>query len=221
MTYCLIPKYVTLLTICLIVITLTRCAATLPLTEAEIEQEQKNLDSLFLFIRQNIKLANAESVYKNLSSLSQEWFVNMRIAAQSEPVNFLITRPFFEILAILSLRVDQRHHPNLSDDPVSILQRTIINVSAIRKNFIKHPLGTFTVSSYRAEIGLKKTPQVPVFFFVKEHGLWKMDLIKTLPLILLGAEGIARNFKNEIIEQAIYIIETIGGTTVLPEDLRP
>jgi hypothetical protein len=55
---------------------------------------------------------------------------------------------------------------------------------------------------------------------MKEGGRWKFHLIKSLPLILQGAESLARQRKSERLDQAIYVIEQFGGRRVLPEDLN-
>jgi hypothetical protein len=59
-----------------------------------------------------------------------------------------------------------------------------------------------------------------VFYFERDHGVWKFHLVKSLPLILQGAESLARQRKSTHLEQAILVLEQFGGKTVLAEDLK-
>ncbi|MEO7777856.1 MAG: hypothetical protein ABIY63_10010, partial [Fibrobacteria bacterium] len=90
----------------------------------------------------------------------------------------------------------------------------------VRKTLLKTEIGESKVRGNTGEIGLREAPNVPVFYFYKENGAWKFHLIKSLPLILQGAESLARQRRPTHLEEAIYILEQFGGRTVLPEDLK-
>ncbi len=197
------------------------CASSPPLTQEQITLERTELDKFIVKFRGELSRGDATAVYQLLSQDSKDWIDNIRVAANSEPLNFLINRPFFEILAILALRVQRRINPGIKEDPVSILKQTIISVAPIKNNFVKNSLGPFHVLDYEtAEVGLEKTPNVPVYFFKKEQDGWKINLVNSLPLILLGAENLARQQKSETIAQAAWVIENFMGQKLQAEDFR-
>jgi hypothetical protein len=99
------------------------------------------------------------------------------------------------------------------------LRKTLLEVRPIRKNFLKHQFGEIKIYAERAEIGLRKAPNVPVFFFKREREEWKLDLVKSLPLILLGVENISRQNRQGIVQQAVYILEEVMGFKMMPEDI--
>ncbi|MFC1584456.1 hypothetical protein ACFL5V_02795 [Fibrobacterota bacterium] len=206
---------------CLMAVSLlfSACTPVPPVSREEYAARQKQVSDFFLQVRLRIKSGDAEWLYHHMSRDTRDWFMDMRMASDTEPLRFLRDRPFFEILGILALRVEERIHPEFKKDPVSILRRTILEVPRVRKTFIRHRMGQFKVDRNRAEVGLAKAPNVPVFFFTLENEEWKFDLIRSLPLILLGAENIARQKRQDILEQAVFILEEAGGEKVLPEDL--
>ncbi|MBF0431878.1 MAG: hypothetical protein HQK83_11400 [Fibrobacteria bacterium] len=205
---------------CFIVIgILSGCVGSIAITPEQESADKKILQTFFSDIRQAIRSNNAEVLYHSLSRGSTDWIDDIRYAVDSEPYNFLEGRAFYEILCILALRFEESKNPGQAMDPVSIIQRTIIQIGAIRKNFIKYPLGEFRISRFSAEIGLKKAPNVPVFFFEKENEVWKFDIVRSLPIILLGAESIARQKRNTPIKQAVFLLEKMAGRKIKPEEL--
>jgi hypothetical protein len=195
------------------------CTQPPPLSDQEQKSQQKELSAFFLEVRMAIKKSNASLLYSSLSSDSKIWIDDIREATRTEPLSFLKNRPFYEVLSILALRIEQRLYPEKKQDPVSILRRTVIEIWPIKKSFLKYSLGEYKIYRDRAEVGLSKAPNTPVFFFTREKDSWKIDMVKTLPLILKGAESIARQKRQTVLEQAVYILEKVGGQEVLPEDL--
>lgn len=175
------------------------------------EKELERLDSLFLDIRLSVKQGDAFKLYHTLTRDSKDWFEYMRTAARSEPYDHLINRPFFEILAVLGLRFELQRDPQFDTDPVSLLKYTVMTNHSVRKNFLQYQFGPFLLKGYSAGVGLQKAPNVPVFFFEREAGAWKFDLVRSLPLILLGAQSIARQQHAEPVEQAIFLLEQATG----------
>ncbi|HKP97612.1 MAG TPA: hypothetical protein VJ385_17850 [Fibrobacteria bacterium] len=181
---------------------------------------RKDLDAFFLRFRQRVQEGRADSLPPYLSRESLNWIDDMRRASRTEPPGYLAERPFHEILAILALRVERRLNPGFDDRPVSILDKLVIQSWPVRKSLLKTEIGESKVRGNVGEIGLREAPNVPVFHFEREGGGWKFHLVKSLPLILQGAESLARQRKSTHLEQAVFILERFGGRTVLPEDLK-
>jgi hypothetical protein len=182
--------------------------------------EAIQVDAFFLRFRQKVQSGLADSLPPDLTRESIRWLEDMRQAARTEPVEYLQPRPFFEILCIMALRVERRLDPSFDDRAVGLLRRVIVGNDPVRRAFLKNELAPPLVRGEEASIGLREAPQVPVFRFAKEGGRWRFHLSRSLPLILQGAESLARQRKPTRLEQAIFLIETFGGRRVLPEDLR-
>jgi hypothetical protein len=208
-----------LLAACLGLFLLAACGGSGPLPP-EDPAARKDLDAFFLRFRQRVQEGRADSLPLYLSRESLDWIDDMRRASRTEPPDYLAERPFYEILSILALRVERRLNPGFDDRPVSILDRLVIQNWAVRKSLLNSEIGESKVRGDQGEIGLREAPNVPVFFFFRESGAWKFHLIKSLPLILQGAESLARSRKPTRLEQAVFILEQFGGRTVLPEDLN-
>jgi hypothetical protein len=198
---------------------LSACGSSEPLPP-EDPSARKDLDAFFLRFRQKVQENQADSLPFYLSRESLGWIDDMRRASRTEPRNYLEERPFAEILAILALRVERRMNPGFDDRPAAILDKLVIQSWPVRKSLLKTELGESHVRGNSGEVGLREAPNVPVFQFTKEGGAWKFHLFKSLPLILQGAESLARQRKPTRLEQAIFILEQFGGRTVLPEDLN-
>jgi hypothetical protein len=198
---------------------LTACADSPPLPP-EDPSARIELDAFFLRFRQRVQEGHADSLPLYLSRESLNWLDDIRRASRTEAPKYLAERPFSEILAILALRVERRMNPGFDDRPVSVLDKLVIQSWPVKKTLLKTELGPSKVRGASGEIGLREAPNVPVFFFTKESAGWKFHLFKSLPLILQGAESLARQRKPTHLEQAIYILEQFGGRTVLPEDLN-
>jgi hypothetical protein len=200
-------------------LTLSACGSSEPLPP-EDPAARKDLDAFFLRFRQKVQDNQADSIPLYLSRESLDWVDDIRRASRTEPVGYLQERPFHEILAILALRVERRLNPGFDDRPVSLLDKLVVQSWPVRKSLLKTELGESKVRGNSGEIGLREAPNVPVFFFTREGGAWKFHLVKSLPLILQGAESLARQRKPTRLEQAAFILEQFGGRTVLPEDLN-
>lgn len=197
----------------------TGCAGSQPLPP-EDPAARLDLDAFFLRFRQRIQEGQPDSLPLFLSRESLNWLDDIRRASRTEAPKYLAERPFHEILAILGLRVERRVNPGFDDRPAAILDKLVVKNRAVRKSLLKTDLGESIVRGNTGEIGLREAPHVPVFFFIREGGAWKFHLFKSLPLILQGAESLARQRKSTHLEQAIYILEQFGGLRVLPEDLN-
>jgi hypothetical protein len=198
---------------------LLACAGSEPLSPPD-PAARVELDAFFLRFRQRVQDGQADSLPRYLSRESLNWIDDMRRASRSEAVAYLAARPFYEILSILALRVERRLNPGFDDRPVAILDRLVIQNWPVRKALIKTEIGESKVRGQVGEIGLREAPHVPVFYFIRESGGWKFHLIKSLPLILQGAESLARQRRPNHLEEAIFILEQFGNRKVLPEDLR-
>ena len=181
---------------------------------------RKDLDAFFLRFRQRVQADQADSLPLYLSRESLAWLNEIRRASRTEPVQYLRERPFHEILAILALRVERRMEPSFDDRPVALLDKLVVKNWAVRKSLIKTELGESRVRGNSGEIGLREAPNVPVFHFTRETAGWKFHLVKSLPLILQGAESIGRSRKPTRLEQAAFVLEQFGGRKVLAEDLN-
>jgi hypothetical protein len=199
--------------------TLAGCAASEP-PPPEDPAARKDLDAFFLRFRQKVQEGQADSLPLYLSRESLDWIDDIRRASRTEPVAYLRDRPFFEVLAILALRVERRMNPAFDDRPASLLGKLVVENGPVRKSLIKTELGESTVRGATGTIGLREAPNVPVFHFVKEDGRWKFHLVRSLPLILQGAESLARQRKADRVDQAAFVLEQFGGRRVLPEDLN-
>lgn len=177
------------------------------------------LDAFFLRFRQRIQAGAADSLAQDLTRESLRWLEDIRRAARTEPVGYLQERPFHEILCVLALRVERRLDPAFDDRTAGLLDRLVIKSGPVRKAFLKTELGPSQVEGQAGAIGLREAPQVPVFHFSRESGLWRFHIARSLPLILQGAESLARQRKPTRLEQAIFMLEQ-AGLRVLPEDLR-
>lgn len=180
----------------------------------------RELDAFFLRFRQEIQAGAADSLVPDLSRESLQWLEDIRRAARTEPASYLRERPFHEILCILALRVERRLDPAFDDRTPGLLDRILLKNPPVRKTFLKTELGPARARGTVGEIGLREAPQVPVFHFIRENGLWRFHFARSLPLILQGAESLARQRKPTRLEQAVFLLEEFGGRRVLPEDLQ-
>ncbi len=198
---------------------LLSCTAVPPLTDAERKAQAESVRRFFVTVRQNIRKGRVDDFHQSLSSDTKKWIYEMQLAAESEPLNFLSNRPFFEVLGILALRVQVRTNPAFQMTPRDILRKVVLYSGPVRRSLTKQRLGPFKIARNKAEVGLHKAPNVPVFFFTFEDNQWRFDLVRSLPLILLGAESTARQRKQDVVSQAVFILEKAGGIKVLDEDL--
>lgn len=198
------------------------CAGASPDTPPGLADSagQVELDRFFLRFRQKIQEGASDSLVMDLSRESLRWLEDMRQAARTEPLEYLGQRPFHEILCILALRVERRLDPAFDDRPAGLMNRLVLQTPPVRKTFLKTELAASRVRGAVGEIGLREAPQVPVFHFVRENGLWKFHIARSMPLILQGAESLARQRKPTRLEQAIFLLEQFGDRRPLPEDLR-
>jgi hypothetical protein len=203
-----------------IAVILAGCADTAPPPSQDNPISRREVEDFFLRFRQRVQEGRADSLPGYLSRESLNWLDDMRRASRTEPTAYLQERPFFEILSILALRIERRINPSFDDRPIGLLDKLVIQAYPIRKALIKTDLGPAHVFGERAEMGLREAPNVPVFHFVKENRVWKFHIIKSLPLILQGAESLGRQRKPTHLLQAIYILEQFGGKRVLTEDLK-
>lgn len=187
---------------------------------AQDSLEALEVDRFFLRFRQKIQAGLADSLPRDLTRESLRWMEDIRHASRSEPADRLQERPFHEILCILALRVERRLDPALDDRPAGMLERILMDNAPVRRAFLKSELAPAEVRGLEGGIGLREAPRVPVFHFSKEGGLWRFHLVRSLPLILQGAETLARQRKPTRLEQAIFLLDEFGRTRVLPEDLR-
>lgn len=178
------------------------------------------LDAFFLRFRQKIQGGSADSLVPDLSRESIRWMEDIRRAARTEPPAFLKDRPFAEILCVLALRVQRRLDPAFDDRIPGLVDRLVMRAAPVRKAFLKSELGPARVRGGEGSIGLKEAPRVPVFHFTRENGLWRFHIARSLPLILQGAESLARQRKPTKLEQAVWLLEQFGGQRVLAEDLN-
>lgn len=179
-----------------------------------------DLDRFFLRFRQEIQSGPSDSLVPDLSRESLRWLEDIRQSSRTEPVERLAERPFHEILLILALRVERRLDPAFDDRNAGLLNRVLVQNPPVRRAFLKSELGPSMVRGDIGSVGLREVPKVPVFHFVREGGVWRFHLERSLPLILQGAESLARQRKSTRLEQAIWLLDQFGGRRVLPEDLK-
>jgi hypothetical protein len=203
----------------LMLLALAGCGGSNPPPEVSDAETRLQLDRFFLRFRQRVQDNKTDSLAADLSRETLAWIQDIRDAARNEPLNFLRDRSFSQALCILALRVERRMRPDFDDRPAGILEKLVVQNPPVRKTLLKTDLGEPRVRGNAGEMGLREAPNVPVFFFTRENGAWKFHLAKSLPLILQGAESLARQRRPTPLEQAEFILEKFGGRTVLPEDL--
>jgi hypothetical protein len=179
-----------------------------------------SLDQFFLHFRLKVQQGNADSLLKDLSLETRQWLEDIRHAARTEGPAAVQERPFHEVLCILALRVERRLNPSFDDRPPGLIDKLVVQSYPVKKTLLKTDLGGARVRGDEGEIGLREAPDVPVFFFTRENGAWKFNMVRSLPLILKGAESMARQRKSTRLEQAVFILEQFGNLQVLPEDLN-
>lgn len=193
------------------------CASAPP--QPEDPALKTSLEQFFLHFRQKVQAGQSDSLAKDLSRETLMWLDDVRHAARVEGPRDLSGRPFTEILCILALRVERRLNPSFDDRTAGLLDKLVVQSYPVRKSLLKTDLGDARVRGEEGEIGLREAPAVPVFFFTRENGGWRFNMVRSLPLILKGAESMARQRKSTPLEQAVFILEQFGNIQVLPEDL--
>ncbi len=196
------------------------CGGSAPPPPSDNPVVRREVENAFLHFRQSIQANQADSLPGFLAFESLDWLDDIRRASRNEPLDYLEKRPFFEILSILGLRIERRLHPGFDERPPGLLNKLILQAYPVRKAILKADLGEAHVFGDRAEMGLREAPNVPVFHFLRQDHVWKFHLVRTLPLILQGAESLGRQRKPTKLLQAVFILEQFGGQTVLPEDLQ-
>ncbi len=200
-----------------VVLWLAACADSAP-PPVEDPAAKQALEQTFLHFREKIQAGQGDSLPKYLSQATLNWLDDMRRASRTEAPQYLQQRPFFEILCILALRIQRRIEPTFDDRPPSLLKKLVIDNYPVRKTILKSDMASPVLFGETAEMGLREAPNVPVFRFSREHGEWKFHLHESLPLILRGAESLARQRKSTPYDQAVLVLEQFGGQRVLPED---
>lgn len=203
-----------------LLISLTACSGSEPPPPPDDPVARREVEDFFLRFRERIQAGETDSLPKFLSKESLNWLDDVRRASRSEPKNYLEERPFFEILCILTLRIERRIHPTFDERPTSLLQKLVVEANPVRKSLLKTDLGPAHIQGEVAYMGLREAPNVPVFHFLRENHVWKFHLFKSFPLILQGAESIGRQRKPTHLLQAIFILEQFGHQPVFPEDLN-
>jgi hypothetical protein len=194
------------------------CGSSSPPTP-EDPAVKNSLEQFFLQFRQQVQAGNPDSLVKGLSRETLFWLEDIRHAARTEAPRYLEARPFHEVLCVLALRVERRLNPSFDDRAPGLIQKLVVENHSVKRTLLKNDLGDPRVRGDEGEFGLREAPSVPVFFFMRENGAWKFNLVRSLPLILKGAESMARQRKPTRIEQAAFILGQFGNLEVVPEDL--
>lgn len=168
----------------------------------------------FKRIQEFIRSGLADSLWEGLSQNSTRWIDRVVRESNHPDSNSLAKEPFYHVLAVVVLKLKKTEDPFFAPQGSQILEQLLLQVPSMRQSFISFPLGDFTQKGKTAEVGLKETPRTPVFFMVEEEGIWKLDLLKSLPLLLKGAENQAFKRHKEVIPQVFWILDKAWGKKV-------
>jgi len=180
--------------------------------------ELLQIEQSFLKLRQDLQEDRYDSVVVAFSRDTQHWLQEIARASRMDRLVEIRDKRFDEVLLIFALRVDRRLNPALDDRPAGLVSRFMLPGSPIRKSLLYSEFAAFSLQNQQGQLGLRSAPRVPVFYFKKEGNRWRLDLARSMPLIMQGAESISRPHGKEKVEQAIWLLRTWGGRQVEKED---
>ena len=194
------------------------CAPLPPPLEGEaFQKEKKSLDTFIFKLRNNIRKGNTDSLLPMLAPDARSWLREMIWLSRDANREDLADRPFYEVLFTLALRVKQRQNPGLHIDEAEALKLMFTHGGPAYKAVIRNEFGPPTIRGYQAKMGVSQAPHVPIFYFTREGEQWKFDLVKSLPLVVRELESVARNRRDHVVDQAIWVLKAAGQWEHIPE----
>jgi len=188
---------------------LVSCAVTQPKESPAVPDSERmaRLEAVFQeLLDRPEKGLDPDSIKVLLTDESLRWLESMEAAAISEPRDQLEARPFNELLTIVSFRMLER-----DGQLTGVHKDRMLYLAASRKGFLHKAmnlkLGPFEIKNDRGYRGLATSPRVPILFFIWQDGVWKLDLVSTMPVITRGVETIGVKKKWTQSHAVLYILE--------------
>ena len=124
-----------------------------------------------------------------MTDSSEYWLDELENHAKTYDAAAMDTCQFYEAYAIVLYRLyDREHLWEVSDYRMLYL----LLYGSEFLNLVDHvKMGPFEVKNDRGSVGLASSPKVPIMLFAWDDTKWKLDLVKTLPLITKGTEATA------------------------------
>jgi len=187
---------------------------------AKAVESNREAEAFFLQWRFALQENRWNEVVEGLSHATRNWLSDMVRASRMDRRQELMDRTFEELVLILTLRVDRRLDPAMDDRLPALMGKFLGESSPIRRSFLKAELGEYQNYGDRVVLGLREAPQVPVFHFKRENGVWHLDMRQTMPLLMRGAESLSRPHGRDKLEQTVWLLKNWAGREVLPEDIQ-
>lgn len=189
------------------------CAATSENSEGEARtytqlQEEKRLllENSFQSLREYVeKEMPPESLFVFITDTSRYWMDTLELAAQTELPEILETRPFHEILSIVTYRLYEKE--KMWAIPENRMLFIVLSKNGVLWKLTSQAFGPVEVRNDRGTVGLSVTPKIPLMIFTWDDQTWRMDLKETMPLVTKGMESIGAKKDWTKTKLALYILE--------------
>lgn len=180
------------------------------LIKDSVLQAQK-VDSLHQYWITNLAQFDSTQIGKNLSSQSNKWFEDVERSVKVDRKEDLQNKPFHHILSVLAIRMYLRAD-SLKDETAPALKVFLFNKGPIPKALQRIQWGPTRVEGYEASKGLKTSPNVGVLFYTFEEGVWKINMAKSLPLIMRGLETVGVKKGIKPLENSLFLLKMALAT---------
>lgn len=183
----------------------------------------QSFESQFL---SDVRKNRAEALWGHLRGESQIWLEDMILQAQIEEKTELSQRPFFEQLTIMGVRHSYLTRRLKDLEPISVV-RFLFTQGPIKQAFHMEGQTQPWFEGNTAMKGLQKASQVPIYFYQLDWDdsaqkmLWKVDIVRMLPLISRGVQTLAHKKKMTYAEAIPYLIGVATGRHLGAQLLEP
>jgi hypothetical protein len=182
---------------------------------------QNSLDKQWKYLKRAATSKDTSSFKNSLSQESQDWLQSLEDKIYNMDSNQVKDAPFYEIMVVLSLRHFIRNQSWDSVDENTILAFLLskgpLNTLFHNMQWAKPILG----DDDDGFIGFATAPQIGVLFFKEEYGQWKLDLLRSLPLVTRGIESaMIKQGKSEV-DFTLQMLSTLSNYKVSRSILSP
>lgn len=176
---------------------------------AVLPGEQDQLASLHRLWEELGEATNSADTRRFTALLTQEsadWLDTLVEGIERMPEEAIRARPFHEAFLVLGSRFLFRNQELESYHYDNVIAATL-KERPLHGLFSRGEFGNFWFENEEAWRGLARAGSVPLFFFRKENGRWRLDLIRTLPVVMRGLEAVGVKKNLAPADAVIYILD--------------
>ena len=182
---------------------------------------QNSLDKQWEHLKKAAISKDTSSFKNSLTQETQDWIESLEGKIYNMDSNAVKEAPFYETMSILFLRHYIRNQSWDSVDENTILA-FLLAKGPLQTLFHKMQWSNPILGEDEdAFIGLATAPQIGVLFFKEEYGIWKLDLLRSFPLITRGIEAAMLKQGKSKVDFTLQMITTLSPYKVSRSILNP